>query len=266
MKYLLDEISKQTPNPHKLPSYVLRTIFSYLSVEDLLRCLQVCTFWNKILSDKNCDVWRHHYRQCIPIEAIRNEILVDLHSYHDRIRSFHHSWSDHDCSENMYVLPNGFTVHRRPEAQCTDMVRGKIGFTAGRHCWHLQWQGPLGTVAMVGVATQHEVVRLSGYKPLLGSSNESWAWNLVDNHVYHGGKKRGNYPNMENNQLCRYNMGEKITVILDMEDKTLSFERGSKFLGVAVTNLPQKRLFPSISAVYGNTEVTMVYKGYPLDG
>ena len=30
--------------------------------------------------------------------------------------------------------------------------------------------------------------------------------------------------------------------------------------------LPDKRLYPSISAVYGNTEVSMVYLGPPLDG
>ena len=30
--------------------------------------------------------------------------------------------------------------------------------------------------------------------------------------------------------------------------------------------LPDKKLFPSVSAVYGNTEVSMVYLGPPLDG
>ena len=30
--------------------------------------------------------------------------------------------------------------------------------------------------------------------------------------------------------------------------------------------LPDKRLYPSISAVYGNTEVSMVYLGPPMDG
>ena len=37
--------------------------------------------------------------------------------------------------------------------------------------------------------------------------------------------------------------------------------------GVAFRGLPvDERLFPSVSAVYGNTEVTMVYLGQPLDG
>lgn len=30
--------------------------------------------------------------------------------------------------------------------------------------------------------------------------------------------------------------------------------------------LPDRRLYPSVSAVYGNTEVSMVYLGPPLDG
>ena len=33
-----------------------------------------------------------------------------------------------------------------------------------------------------------------------------------------------------------------------------------------VAGLPDKNLFPSVSAVYGNTEVSMVYLGPPLDG
>jgi len=37
--------------------------------------------------------------------------------------------------------------------------------------------------------------------------------------------------------------------------------------GVAFRGLPNDtQLYPSVSAVYGNTEVTMVYLGQPLDG
>ena len=66
---------------------------------------------------------------------------------------------------------------------------------------------------------------------------------------------------------CVYpQIGERIRVILDMDDKTLAFERGFEFLGVAFRGLPKACLFPAVSAVYGNTEVTMVYLGKPLDG
>lgn len=33
-----------------------------------------------------------------------------------------------------------------------------------------------------------------------------------------------------------------------------------------ITGLPDKKLYPTVSAVYGNTEVSMVYLGTPLDG
>lgn len=66
--------------------------------------------------------------------------------------------------------------------------------------------------------------------------------------------------------LMSLQIGERIRVILDMEDKTLAFERGYEFLGVAFRGLPKACLYPAVSAVYGNTEVTLVYLGKPLDG
>ena len=82
-----------------------------------------------------------------------------------------------------------------------------------------------------------------------------------------------------------FQVGERIRVILDCDDNTLAFERNYEFLGVAfrgktqnirvwnnasdvlfIAGLPDKKLFPSVSAVYGNTEVSMVYLGPPLDG
>jgi len=89
------------------------------------------------------------------------------------------------------------TVHR-PEAQYTDAARGKIGFESGRHSWDVLWRGPLGTVAMVGVATKEAPMRMKGYKPLLGSTDQSWAWNLVDNYLFHGGARRDPYPKCNN--------------------------------------------------------------------
>lgn len=61
-------------------------------------------------------------------------------------------------------------------------------------------------------------------------------------------------------------VGERIRVILDCDDNTLAFERNYEFLGVAFRGLPEKLLYPSVSAVYGHTEVSMVYLGPPLDG
>jgi F-box protein 45 len=69
------------------------------------------------------------------------------------------------------------------------------------------------------------------YVALLGSDDQSWGWNLVDNHLLHNGDAHGNYPLLNN--APKYQVGERIRVILDCEDNTLSFEKNYEFLGVA---------------------------------
>lgn len=53
-------------------------------------------------------------------------------------------------------------------AQSTDGSRGKIGFQHGRHAWEVRWEGPLGTVAVVGIATKDAAIQCHGYYALLG--------------------------------------------------------------------------------------------------
>lgn len=66
---------------------------------------------------------------------------------------------------------------------------------------------------------------------LLGRDTESWGWNLVDNHLLHNNNTQGNYPLLNN--APKYQVGERIRVILDCDDNTLSFEKNYEFLGVA---------------------------------
>lgn len=61
-------------------------------------------------------------------------------------------------------------------------------------------------------------------------------------------------------------MKQKIGLILDMDSRTLAFDINGKYLGVAFEDLPKVELYPTISAVYGNTEVSLVYHGPPLAG
>lgn len=146
----------------------------------------------------------------------------------------------------------------------TDAAKGKIGFVSGRHCWEICWDGPLGTVAVVGIATKEANVQCQGYVPLIGSNPHSWGWNLVENQLMHDGHPVGTYPRLNN--APRYQTGDRLRIILDCDSQTLAFERDYEFLGIAFYSLPRKPLYPAVSAVYGNTEVSMVYLGYPLDG
>ena len=75
----------------------------------------------------------------------------------------------------------------------------------------------------------------------------------------------GSYPLLNN--AARYQQGERIRVILDCDRHTLAFEKNYEFLGIAFVGLPSHvTLFPTISAVYGNTEVSILYQGFPFDG
>ncbi|CAG0909762.1 unnamed protein product, partial [Cyprideis torosa] len=61
------------------------------------------------------------------------------------------------------------------------------------------WEGPLGTVAVVGVATADMPLHCPGYVALLGSDEEGWGWNLVSNKLVHKGVACGIFPKPGNN-------------------------------------------------------------------
>lgn len=177
---------------------VLEIIFSYLDLSDLRGCSLVCKNWYRLLNDEDNDVWRMHCVRKLAEEALRSDILSSVPTYKAKLRAFYHAWDPHECSRNVYIKPNGFTLHRNPVAQSTDAAKGKMGFRTGRHCWEVWWEGPLGTVAVIGIATKEAPVQCPGYVALLGSNSESWGWNLVDNHLLHNGDSQGNYPQLNN--------------------------------------------------------------------
>ena len=59
---------------------------------------------------------------------------------------------------------------------------------------------------------------------------------------------------------------QKVGVHLDMTDRTLAFDVNGKYFGVAFRDLPVGPLYPAISSVYGNSEISLVYLGLPLIG
>lgn len=182
----------------RLPDNVLEVMFSYLDLHDLRNCSLVCKKWYEYLNDENNDVWRLHCIGKLAEEALKSDLLSSVPTYKAKLRAFYHAWNPNDCSRNVYIKPNGFTLHRNPIAQSTDCSRGKIGFRQGRHAWEVIWEGPLGTVAVVGVATKDAPLQCPGYVALLGADDQSWGWNLVDNHLLHNGDEQGNYPFLNN--------------------------------------------------------------------
>jgi len=52
-----------------------------------------------------------------------------------------------------------------------------------------------------------------------------------------------------------------LSVVLDMDDGTLSFVVDGQYLGVAFRGLKGRKLYPIVSAVWGHCEITMKYIG-----
>ncbi|VDD86347.1 unnamed protein product [Enterobius vermicularis] len=249
----------------RLPPIILTAIFAYLDLKDIASCMRVCRHWWTVLEYEDSYVWKALARRLVPNEAFREtSLLSQTPTFKQKLRAFTFAWNPLDSSRNNYLQTNGFTVHRNPVAQSTDGIRGKKGVNSGMHAWEFVWEGPLGTVACIGVATKYAALHCEGYIPLLGSDDQSWGWNLVDNVLFHNNEQISTYPHVNNPP--KYQVGERIRMVLDCDQHILYFEKGSEFLGNAFYHLPPVKLFPAICGVYGNTEVTMVYVGPPLLG
>lgn len=176
---------------------ILDILFSYLSLSDLRNCSLVCRNWYRYLLLDNTLPWRVQCNKILP-EGAASTLLSHIKPYKDKLRAYAHAWNAKDCSKHITVNSDGFTLHRNPVAQSTDAIRGKIGFDYGRHMWEVKWGSPLGTVAVVGVATKDSSLQCNGYVPLIGNDEHSWGWNLVENVLIHKGDSCRAYPEIPN--------------------------------------------------------------------
>ncbi|CBX32970.1 Protein CBR-SPSB-2 [Caenorhabditis briggsae] len=101
-----------------------------------------------------------------------------------------HSWNPEDRSLNIFVKDEDkFTFHRHPVAQSTDCIRGKIGYSRGFHVWQIEWpERQRGTHAVVGVATKTAPLHATGYTALIGTTNESYGWDITRRECHHDSK------------------------------------------------------------------------------
>lgn len=114
----------------------------------------------------------------------------------------------------------------------------------------------------MGVGTLDAPLHAVGYCSLVGSTNDSWGWDLGRNKLYHDSKNRPTTPypailGPEEN----FAVPDSFLVILDMDEGTLAFAADGQYLGVAFRSLKGKKLFPVVSAVWGHCEITMRYLG-----
>ncbi|XP_037727919.1 protein gustavus isoform X2 [Drosophila subpulchrella] len=197
------------------------------------------------------------------VKPARIDILLDMPPA-SRELQVKHSWNHEDRSLNIFVKEDDkLTFHRHPVAQSTDCIRGKVGLTKGLHIWEIYWPTrQRGTHAVVGVSTADAPLHSVGYQSLVGSTEQSWGWDLGRNKLYHDSKNCAGvtYPAILKNDEA-FLVPDKFLVALDMDEGTLSFIVDQQYLGIAFRGLRGKKLYPVVSAVWGHCEITMRYIG-----
>lgn len=177
----------------------------------------------------------------------RLDLLLDMPSAGHDVQ-LRHAWNPDDRSLNIFVKEDDkLTFHRHPVAQSTDCIRGRVGYTRGLHVWRIHWPArQRGTHAVVGVATAEASLHSVGYTALVGTDGESWGWDLGRNKLYHDGKNRPaassapTYPSfLEPDES--FVLPDSMTVILDMDEGTLSYMVDGQYLGVAFRGLKGKK-------------------------
>ena len=182
-----------------VPVEILIQIFSYLSsARDLYSCSLVCKKWKNVLDEEENSIWLQALERATPAGFRNSKLISRLAGSKAKLIAFENAWNGNDCSNNIRILENGLTLHRNPVAQCTDGIRGKCGYSRGLHYWTVIWHKPhFGSNATIGVATKREVLQRDGYIGLLGSTCESWGWDMPTRVLKYNGEEFAKYPQMD---------------------------------------------------------------------
>lgn len=177
-----------------VPDDILLLIFSNLNWRDKTSCSQVCKEWNRLIVCGCPHAWHVASKDVLPTSS-QNFDLISTLAPKDKIRAFYCGFGKDTVSNNMYVLPNGFAVHRKPVAQSSDMARGRVGFSDGIHHWIVRWETKsLGSSAGVGVCTENAKLHGEGYYTLVGEDSHSWGWDIVRMDLRHEGRSIQQFP------------------------------------------------------------------------
>ncbi|XP_046660388.1 SPRY domain-containing SOCS box protein 4-like [Homalodisca vitripennis] len=104
-------------------------------------------------------------------------------------------------------------------------------------------------------------------KGLVGNDDQSWGWDVAVRKLFHDSQfdeENGqDYPSPETVDET-YTVPENILVVLDMQEGNLSFYIDGFCLGIAFCGLKGKTLYPTISSVFPNCQISIKYIG-PCD-
>lgn len=177
-----------------------------------------------------------------------------------------HGWNPADRSFNVELKEEDpLVMRRRPVAQSTDCIRSKTGYSAGLHLFEVTW--PIrqrGTHAVVGVATLAAPLHAGGYQSLVGSTEDSWGWDLGRKKAFHSGQSVPFPPSISHHH--QWTVPDTFHMVLDMDRGRLSFLAAGELLGASHTELPAGQiLYPVVSTVWGHCEVKLRYLGSDME-
>lgn len=194
----------------------------------------------------------------------RLKIILDKPTSPEEVQR-KHGWNPDDKSPNIVIFDSDeLTLYRQPVAQSTDCIRGKVGYESGLHVFDIRW--PIkqrGTHPLIGVSTAEAALQKRGYQNLLGDTKHSWGWHLGNTRIFHDtcDESAGTlYPcHIEPNKT--FPIPERFKMVLDMDEGVLGFVVDGQYLGPACTGLRGKKLYVTVSTVWGQCHVTMKYYG-----
>jgi SPRY domain-containing SOCS box protein 1/4 len=164
------------------------------------------------------------------------------------------AWDPAWCDGRVSFTDDGMTCIRG-NVPGGAAVRGRRPMTTGVHVWAVTWEtGARGYRPVIGVGTDKAAMNDG-----IGSTDDSWGWNLGNNVLCHGDRPVGRYPS--NKDRGRYRVSDTFHLVLDMDEGTLSFVDGDQFLGEAFSGLKGLSLCVMADILGVGASVTIKYLG-----
>ncbi|XP_072273918.1 SPRY domain-containing SOCS box protein 3 isoform X2 [Pyxicephalus adspersus] len=162
-------------------------------------------------------------------------------------------WDDGSKSTATVLSCDNRKVSFHMEYSCgTAAIRGTKMLTEGQHFWEIKMTSPVyGTDMMVGIGTSD--VNLDKYRhtfcSLLGKDAESWGLSYTGLLQHKGDKSSFS---------SRFGQGSIIGVHLDTWHGVLTFYKNRKCIGIAATQLRNKKLFPMVCSTAAKSSMKVI--------
>lgn len=178
--------------------------------------------------------------------------VKDCHCGEDD-QDFDWVWDANSRSTATLLSCENRKVNFHSEYSCgTAAIRGSKELADGQHFWEIKMTSPVyGTDMMVGIGTSD--VNLDKYRhtfcSLLGKDADSWGLSYTGL-LHHKGDKM--------NFSSRFGQGSIIGVHLDTWHGTLTFFKNRKCIGVAATELQNKRFYPMACSTAAKSSMKVI--------